>query len=491
MKNYRWIIACGLLVFSLSANAQKGYKIKVKIKGLKDTVCYLANYYGKKQYYKDTAHVDRSGNMVFEGNKPLGGGIYSVVLPSLKYFEIIIGEQQFALETDTNDLVGAMKIKGSEENTLFYDYLKFIQAKTQDSEACQKLLKDKDADKNDPKRKECMEKMGAIDKEIKAFRMNYIEKYPDMLVGKLFNGMREPEIPNPPKGLDKRDAQNWRYRYFKNHYWDFVDTKDDRLIRTPVFHNKLEKYFKQLVIGHPDTIVKEADYIMGLVDGTRDLFKYSCHFITNKYEKSKFICMDKVFVHMADNYYCAGKAFWVDSAAMKKICDRADELRPIRCGVTSPNIILPDSNDKWINMHQLDGELTILVFWDPDCGHCKKEIPKIVEIFKKYEGKSWSAMAVSSEHNKEWKKFINEKKMHAFHNVAVPEKVYKDQEYATQLVMSGTTTLESLNYHQTYDIFSTPQVYVMDKDKKIIAKRLDHNTLDKLLEDHFKSKEKP
>ena len=60
--------------FCLSAFAgNDGYKIKIKFKGLKDTTCYLGNYFGNKQYYKDTARVDANGMCVFQGKEPLPG----------------------------------------------------------------------------------------------------------------------------------------------------------------------------------------------------------------------------------------------------------------------------------------------------------------------------------------------------------------------------------------------------------------------------------
>ena len=44
------------------------------------------------------------------------------------------------------------------------------------------------------------------------------------------------------------------------------------------------------------------------------------------------------------------------------------------------------------------------------------------------------------------------------------------------------TDLKSLNFRKTYDIFSTPQVYLIDKEKKIIGKKLDALTLATMLE---------
>ena len=77
-----------------------------------------------------------------------------------------------------------------------------------------------------------------------------------------------------------------------------------------------------------------------------------------------------------------------------------------------------------------------------------------------------------------WKKFIRENNL-SFINVAVTDKLYnlaKTDAGSLVPVFPGEkgkpTTLESLNYQTTYDIFSTPKVFVLDKDKKIIAKNL-------------------
>ena len=44
------------------------------------------------------------------------------------------------------------------------------------------------------------------------------------------------------------------------------------------------------------------------------------------------------------------------------------------------------------------------------------------------------------------------------------------------------TDLKSLNFRKTYDIFSTPQIYLLDKDKKIIGKKLDALSFGKLIQ---------
>jgi len=472
----KYIISIILLVSVFSTNLfSQGYKIKVKVEGIKDTICYLANYYGDKQYYKDTASVDKNGYMEFTGKKPLEGGIYSVVIPGMKYFEIIVNEQNFSVETDTTNLIYNLKVKGSEENRLFYEYLRYLDDKQKISAGLREKYQKSESEED---KKKYQEELSKIDADVKAFRIGYINNHSDKFVGKLFKSMSEPEIPEAPEGVDK---DKFNYYYFKNHFWDNVDFSDARLLRCPVYHNKLKQYFEQLVVSHPDSIIKEAEFVVSRAKADPEIFKYTVVYLTSNYERSKIMGMDAVFVHMALNYYCKGFTPWADSAQVNKICDRAKTLDPLLLGKVAQDLTLVDTTGKvWQNLHSVDASYTILVFWDPDCGHCKKEIPKLVEVYKKLKDKGVKVYAVSSEENTEWKKFIREKEMD-FINVAVPKAVYKDQKMATELVLSGVTDIKSLNYHNTYDIFSTPQIYLLDKDKKIVAKRLEAEQLEKLL----------
>ena len=77
---------------------RKDYNLNFRIKGLQDTIIYMANYYGGKQYYKDTADVDANGYFSFKGSKSYPSGIYMMVLPDRKsYFEFIINETEFTM----------------------------------------------------------------------------------------------------------------------------------------------------------------------------------------------------------------------------------------------------------------------------------------------------------------------------------------------------------------------------------------------------------
>src|SRR6185437_2319907 len=336
MKNFcktalaLWAIL--LVQFSFAANPP-GYSIKIRVKGIHDTTCFLAYHFGDKQYLRDTAKVDAKGNFTFEG-KELPGGIYMAVLPGKRYFEIIVSgtENNFSMETDTADYSKYMKVKGSEENILFYNYMQYLEPKANTIDSLNKgLAKAKDkADSTATK-----EKMAALEKEIMDYRINLIKEHPTSFVAKTFKAIRPPEIPKDLEG--KPDSV--RYRYYKQHFLDDVDFTDDRLVRTPIFHNKLDEYIHKIVVQTPDSVNKEADILVSKTKGNKETFKYVVWYITTSYETSNIMGMDAVFVHMVEKYYMTKKAYWVDSATNMKIIERALILKPLMLGQPAPAMV--------------------------------------------------------------------------------------------------------------------------------------------------------
>jgi len=161
------------LLFSINtvfAKDKEAYNIKIKINNISNTECYMGYHFAEKQYVSDTLKVDAKGNMIFSGTKPLDGGIYLVVTPNKKYFEVIIaGETEFSLETDTLDFVKNMKVKGSKENEWFYAYLNYMNDKSKLLEPLNKKYETLKANKDSAEA--IRAKMSKIDKEVKEYKV--------------------------------------------------------------------------------------------------------------------------------------------------------------------------------------------------------------------------------------------------------------------------------------------------------------------------------
>ncbi len=430
--------------------AKDGYNIKVKVKGVKDTVCYLANYYGSKQYLKDTANVDDKGNFVFQGQEQLPGGIYIVVLPDKKYFEFIVNkEQKISLETDINDLVKNMKIKGSPENKLFYDYLNFINKKQQEIMPLKETLKKVKNNKDSTNL--IQEDIKKINEQVKNYKIKFITDNPKTFIAKIFNASKEIDIPEAPVlGNGKKDSL-FACQYYKKHFFDNIDFSDDRLLRTPVFYNKLNQYMTTVIVPHPDTIIKESDAIIEKARDNKEVFKYVVSYLTDKYLTSNIMGYDAIFVHLAEKYYMTNQAYWTSPTNLEKIIKRAKTLRPLLIGEKAPNIMMEDTMGLVYSLYNIKAKYTILLFWNVNCGFCKKEMPKLKKL---YDNKSLNTevyAVYTSTDIKKWKDYIK-------------------KENLKWINVGGKKC--NINYREVYDVYSVPTLYLLNENKEIIAKKI-------------------
>ncbi len=444
----------------------KGYNVKVKIKGLNaEDACYLGNYFGDKQYVQDTAKMDVKGYFVFRNEEEVAGGIYFIVLPDRKYFEVIMDKEQiFILETDTSDLINNMKVRNSEDNQQFYEYLKFIDAKHKQITPLADKLKENSEDSVG--NEVIKEKIKVINKDVEDFKLNYINKNPNKFLSKVFLASKEVEVPDAPL-LDNGHIDSlFTYKYYKEHYFDNIDFTDDRLLRTPIFHNKLNNYISNLVLQIPDSIIKESDYLIAKAKDNKEVFKYLVWFITNYSERSNIMGMDAAFVHMVETYYMTNKAFWIKPDQLQKITERATKLKPLLLGKVAPNVTVMDSVGRKHSLHNVKAKYTVLYIWSTDCGHCKKMTPVLKDYYIENKAKGIEVFALCTETDMdEWKKKVLEYNA-PWINVWDP--------------------INMSNFRDMYDVYSTPIIYLLDKDKKIIAKRIDVEQLKEFLDKMMK-----
>ncbi|MBE2247171.1 MAG: DUF5106 domain-containing protein [Candidatus Competibacteraceae bacterium] len=450
---------------------------------MKDTVCYLGFHFGEKKFVRDTARVNAKGEVEFKKkNDTLPGGIYLFVLPDKRWFEFIINEPSFTIETDTGNLVGNARSKGSVENQLWFEYLRLMSAKHKEIEP---IRKERDSlDKKSERYKALDKKLTALNDEVNAYRESIMQKNSNTFIADLFRAMKDIEIPESPKNPDGTVDSLFRYQYFRNHYFDHLNLTDERFLRTPVFEPKFMYYIEKVIPQIPDSIIAEADKLIAKASTNAEMFKFIVHTITYTFERSQLMCMDAVFVHLVEKYYNTGLAKWSDQTTLDKMKERAAKLKPLLCGKTAPNIILPDTNMVWQNLYNIQSDITVLYFWDATCSHCKKNTPKLIEVYNNYlKPNNIPLFAVEGElETTEWKKYLVEHKF-PWINVSDNPDINKHPEKYIHL-----TDLPSLNFRHTWDLSTYPVVYVLDKDKKILAKKIGVEQIRDFIEGYKKSK---
>lgn len=458
-KTLTTLLSCFLMAsLAFAGNTGKGMDIKITVKGLENSTMILANYYGDKQYVKDTIKFDKKGSIYLKADTMLPGGVYLAVFPALgnRYFEFIIAEPQFSIETDTLDMAKDLKITGSMENKLFYDDMRFLTETKGKSDSLAKLYRAaKDGAEKDKYRNELQD----LDKTVKDKRNSVMVNYPNLFYAKMLSAMKDVTVPDAPRDANGKIIDSaFQWRFYKTHYWDNVDLKDDRLLRCPVFHNKLKTYMTQTVVQIPDSIDVAGDDLISKTDGKGEIYRYIVTYIFNEMANSKVMGFDASYVHFGKKYFCDGRTPWVDTAKTFKICDRVTRLEPVLVGKKAQKLILPtdSTENQWKSLYDLKAKYTILVFWDPDCGHCKKELPVLADAYHDLKKKGvdvagYGAAIMEIENYKDWLEFIQKNNLD-WTNVCDAKR--------------------HSNFRFEWDIQSTPQIYILDKDKIIKARRI-------------------
>ena len=456
-----------LLFISIESSAQTGYKIDFKVKGLKDTTIYLAYYYGDATFLKDTAHADTQGRFTFEGKQRLDRGVYFLVIGKTKLFDpgfIVDQQQYFLMETNTEDYIKNMKVKGDDDNTLFFENMLYNAERHQEAEPFLKIIQDSTL-KEDQK-KQAREAFSVVSKKVQAHQEEIVAKNPGALTSRLLKITMTIEVPDPPKKADGIIDSLFQFRYYRKHYFDNFDLADDALIRIPkpFYLEKVTEYLDKLNIQTPDSIMAGIEVMASKARKNKETFKFLLWSCVYKYQKPAIMGLDEVYVRLYDKYYASGEMdFWMNAPLKKTMKEYAEKLRPSLVGKKGANLIMQDQSFQPKSLYDIKKKYSIIYFFDPDCGHCREESPKLVEFYGKQKMKfNLEVFAVSIDTSmQKMRTYIKEMKM-------------------TWITVNGPRSyvgsLHSLYYSET-----TPTLYVLDENKKIIAKGLPVDRLEEFL----------
>jgi peroxiredoxin len=217
------------------------------------------------------------------------------------------------------------------------------------------------------------------------------------------------------------------------------------------------------------------DWMLAFASVSPEMEKFLLVKFVNRYLNQKYMWEDKVFVHLYEKYFSQKNYPWLTEKGRKTIFDRAYSLMANLFGNPASDIELPDTTEKVQRLYSITNPYVIVCFWDPSCSHCKETLPKIDSVFRskwKKSGVSIYAIAKESDAGKpEWKNFIHD------HNLDGWVHVYYSKSDENARVSAGIP-----GYMQLYDVLSVPTLYLLDKDKRIIAKKIPYEQIDEVLQ---------
>ncbi|MEO6538605.1 MAG: redoxin domain-containing protein [Ferruginibacter sp.] len=464
----KFLFTVALFYFTCLNSQAQGYQVTVE-SNYKSGIAYLAFHSGGSNFsVQDSAATSNKGIAVFKGTNTLPGGIYAIVFPGKNFSAdfLLDKEQHISIKADTTNLAN-MSVSGSKENILFQQYQQFVNAKgiklTQEKNAYRQATSAKDSLFHEMN-------YNRYNNELNAYRNEIIKTQPTSMMASLLSAMKEPALPTKLPRTLQDSVDN--YNFYKQHYWDGITFMDERIIRTPFFLPRLERYYREVMPQAADSIIKDLDYKLLLARTAPEMYKYLLNWLTDEYLNPKYMGQDAVFVHLFEKYHSKGLTSWLNQKQLEIISRRAYMQMANLIGEKAANIEMLDTAGKPLALYDVNAAYTVLVFWDPNCGHCKEELPKIDSIYRaSWHRNNVKIYAVLTENDKSaWLKYIQ------LHNLGDWENVYETPEMA-----AAAAAAQKPGFRQLFDVTLTPTLFLLDKDKRIIGKKLSWQQLNEFL----------
>lgn len=448
MKNFILLL---LILFSGRAGAE-GYKIKLTIDSTPNQKIKLANYYLSNIYVKDSTVFDGSGNATFSGDSLLPHGLYKIYLDDKNHFDFLLGtDQQFSMAKPSFS-ASEITIVGATETEKFQEYTVFLKELQTKGATLNKKMSTATAEEKTALRIE----ISSLTAELHNYWFSVKKDYPNTFLSAflLANYVPVLDVTTLPAEVQKNDSLLLieKFNFQKAHFWDYFDYTDERLLYTPLYKPKLETWFNKVLYPNYDSVKTEVITFIDNVKPQKRIFQFAASWFLNASINSNVMGMDALFVDIARRYYLSGDAFWASDESMKKIRENVLFAENNLIGKIAPDLTLETFDGEFVNLHKIDAKVTVILIYEPGCSHCKEFVPKFHdEVYAKFKNKGLQVFAIYTMDKKpEWEEFLQKHNLFDWINVW-------DERHISQ-------------FKVLYDARKTPGVYVLDKNKKIIAK---------------------
>ena len=467
---WKILILCSLTNCTKSVSKDPGCFVEFQSDSYKNKSFYLASHFGKYQTLLDSVNADSDGKLIFKNKKKYVSGIYMLLNNSKEIeFEFLMDDvQQFKIEPNIIT-PSKTKIYNSQQNIDFRDFTIFLESKRSQLE----LLQDSIKTTENPKDKfEFQNKIKSVENEIENYKQNYRLSHSNTLA--LLFKLTQPiddfsSLAKNQKLTTKKDS----ILYLKNNYFEGIDFQDSRLLRNPFLEQKLSNYFDVFVPNNVDSITEEIIKLLDdAISPESETFKYMSLRFMDLYITPKQMGHDRIFLNLYNTYFKNQTYDWLPLTQKELFDSKARLLENNQIGSKAKELFMNSINNNRLYLYDLSAEYIVLVFWDPTCGHCQTEIPRINRLHKN-EWKNFNhliyAVNINTEVKTEWEKFISTHDLNSWNHVSPASEV------------SGNYSQMDVDYQTLYNIEQTPVFYLLDKDKTIIGKDIDPKDYLKLM----------
>jgi peroxiredoxin len=454
---------CLVIASILMLNAQKNHQINFQITGYTEgSSVKLVGNFAEQNFLADTARFAAGGKLTFKNAEGFYDGMYYLLLPddrNISFF-IVGGEDNCTIRSSKDNLLLGLSAEGSLENTIFFENNQYQAALEAKFNAVNQQARTAQPAEQAAFKAQLQSLLDERDAKIIALRA----QYPNALFPKFKQAGQNPKLRvayRPDGAIDSMTTMI----NFKNDWWNGCDFTDGRLVRTPVFFNKLKKYIDEYTPQNPDSIIVAADCLLAKTLNNKELHKPALEWFLAKYKplQTKLMDGEAVYSYLILKYMTPNLFPDLDDKDLKATQTRAQEMRSSLIGMIGQNVWGKDKNGFKRSLYDLNSPIKIVYIYYTDCEHCQQETPKLRDIYDKWNKRGVEIFSIGA-NVKERADWLNFEKKYGINWTNVMDPL-----------------LES-KFNEKYFVDNTPEMYVLDKNFRIIAKNLKPEQLPEIFE---------
>ena len=404
---------------------------------------------GDQTYVANADVIEGQFTFEIEDSEPVG--IYRAYyqIENNLYVEFIYNKEEIEFSFDPNSPDSSIAFSRSKENNVYQNYYREIKLQQQKIDSIQVLYfkstdKDQDSELVDQYQKNL--------KELKEIQQNFEKESNDMLAHHFIRASAQYNAEEPHKEpVDYMLA-------IKAHFFDYMDLSDEVLNHSTFVIDRLHDYV--FYLNQADDLNSENEYQKIAIEKSLKWigndFELLSNFEEDLLEAYLFNENVEMINFVNENYYKS----LPDALQSRELNERISGTLKTAIGTKAADFSW-QSEGISNSLHTLTGtDYYIVLFFSSNCPHCQMEIPefykfitgieniKVVAIGLEDEKKSWELMT------KEYTEFIN---------------ILDLDKWSSQKVVD-------------YGVNAIPTYFVLDSDKRILAKPEDFNELKSLFE---------
>jgi len=440
-----------LLIGPFLGMAQSTFTLRGEVDSLPNQNVYFMNFYGEKNALLDSARSDGTGAFSFVLPATLAPGMYRITWGQDTFVDLIFNREDIRFSTNATHPSDSLNIIESVENRIFYDFMlsdRLNQTKLELLQPVVDYYPDQDSFYFN-----AVANFERVQHHQEILLDSLKREFPGSYSVKILSHYSAPFI---PASL----APNTRLTFLKQHYFDNVDFNDTALLRSNAWPNKAISYLalyssnrftqKQL----ETEFIKAVTLMLSDASENPDVFKFLLDYLVSGFDKYHF---EDVITYMAENFQdpfaCEDQE--KKSALQKKL----ETFKKITIGQPAPDFEIPDTNAQPVKLSGIDAEYTLLIFWSSECGHCTEMLPKAKALYEAQKPKRYEILAVSIDTSRAgWIAVVNEEKLNWIN--------------ASELKGFDSKSAD------LYNIYATPTMFLLNRDKMIIAKPISYRELE-------------